>query len=181
MSTSLEDIIGEIVFRQQDEDRRRANNRVEGTVKQVDAAKRRIKVDVGTPGQELMTPWIRTREMNGRFQTHFLPKAGEKVTVVSVDGEISEASVVEPGTYSDQKESPSDRADEGVIQTGKTRMTWREDRLHGRVGEGANAASFSAGNGVAKLRVGSAFIAVSGGRIVASSEVVVGADPNPDL
>lgn len=173
----LEDIIGDLVYRQREEERKRSNNRVEGTVRQVDAAKRRVKVDVGLPGQELLSPWIRTREMNGNFQTHFLPKVGEKVTVVSNDGEISEASVVEAGTYSDQNESPIADAGEGTIRRGDAHMTWRGDRLQGRFGN----ARFGVANGVAKLTVGGAFIAVVNGQIVASSEPVVGADPNPQL
>lgn len=173
----LEDIIGDMVYRQREEERKRSNNRLEGTVRQVDATKRRIKVDVGIPGEELLTPWIRTREQNGNFRTHFLPAVGEKVTVVSTDGEISEASVVEPGTYSDQNESPVADAAEGTIRRGDAHMTWRGDRLQGRFGD----ARFGVANGVAKLTVGGAFIAVSNGQIVASAPVVVGADPNPQL
>lgn len=173
----LEDILGDIVYRQREEERKRSNNRVEGTVKKVDPAKRRVQVDVGLPGQELLTPFIRTREQNGNFQTHFLPKVGEKVTVVSIDGEISEASVVEPGTYSDDNESPVADSAEGTIRRGDAHMTWRGDRLQGRFGN----ARFGVANGVAKLTVGSAFIAVSNGQIIASSEPVVGSDPNPQL
>lgn len=169
----LEDILGEMIYRQRDEERRRANMRVSGTVKQVDAAKRRVKVDIGLPGQELLTPWIRSREQNGNFQTHFLPKQGEKVTVVSHDGEISESSIVEPGSYSDDNESPSNRADEGIIRRDQAQMTWRGDRLTGSVG----TASFAARNGFARLQVGGQFVTVSAGGIVSSAPITVGPDP----
>jgi phage baseplate assembly protein gpV len=173
----LEDIIGDMVYRQREEERKRSNNRLEGTCKQVHPDGRRVKVDVGIPGEELLTPWIRTREQNGNFKTHFMPAVGEKVTVVSNDGEISEASVVEPGTYSDQNESPVSDANEGTIRKGQAHMTWRDDRVQGRFGN----ARFGVANGVAKISVGGAFVAVSNGQIITSSVPVVGADPNPQL
>jgi len=98
--------------------RRLYNQMREGTVVQHHPSDpRRVKVDVGPEGSPVITPWIEFSERSGTVKTISRPSIGERVTVLSPDGELGRASRVILGGFSKANAYPEQAADGELIQT----------------------------------------------------------------
>lgn len=78
---------------------------------------RKLKVDVGPEGSSVPSPWIEFSERSGAIKTISRPSIGERVTVISPDGELSQASRVILGGFSDENKNPEQAADGELIMT----------------------------------------------------------------
>ncbi|MCW5708674.1 phage baseplate assembly protein V [Shinella sp.] len=76
---------------------------------------RKLKVDVGPEGSTVATPWIEYSERSGAVKTISRPSIGERVTVLSPDGELGQASRVILGGFSDENRHPDQAADGELI------------------------------------------------------------------
>lgn len=78
---------------------------------------RLIKVDVGPEGQEVKTPWIEYGERAGSVKTISRPAIGERMMVMSPDGELGLASRAVIGGFSDDNAHPEQAADGELVMT----------------------------------------------------------------
>ncbi len=78
---------------------------------------RKIRVDVGPEGTPVHSPWIEFSERSGAVKTISRPSIGERVTVLSPDGELGLASRVVLGGFSKKNEHPEQAADGELVQT----------------------------------------------------------------
>jgi len=78
---------------------------------------RKVKVDVGPEGSPVVTPWIDFSERSGAVKTISRPSIGERVTVLSPDGELGLASRVVLGGFSRANAYPEQAADGELVQT----------------------------------------------------------------
>lgn len=78
---------------------------------------RKIRVDVGPEGMPVHSPWIEFSERSGAVKTISRPSIGERVTVLSPDGELGLASRVILGGFSKMNEHPEQAADGELVQT----------------------------------------------------------------
>lgn len=98
--------------------RRLYNQMREGTVVQHHPDDpRRVKVDIGPEGSPVVTPWIEFSERSGAVKTISRPSIGERVTVLSPDGEVGGASRVILGGFSKANAYPEQAADGELVQT----------------------------------------------------------------
>ena len=78
---------------------------------------RKVKVDVGPEGSPVVTPWIEFSERSGAVKTISRPSIGERVTVLSPDGELGTASRVILGGFSKANAYPEQAADGELVLT----------------------------------------------------------------
>lgn len=103
--------------------RRQSNILRSGTVVEVDAAKGRVKVDVGNEGNPLITPWIRWSERAGARKTWSPPSVGEAMTILSGSGEVDGRALAIHGGFTDQNPAPSADGDAAVFSLGNVTAT----------------------------------------------------------
>ncbi len=78
---------------------------------------KQLKVDVGPEGSPVPSPWLDFSERAGAVKSISRPSIGERVTVISPDGELSQASRVILGGFSDKNQPPQQAADGELVQT----------------------------------------------------------------
>jgi len=78
---------------------------------------RKVKVDIGPEGSPVFTPWIEFSERSGAVKTISRPSIGERVTVLSPDGELGRASRIILGGFTKANGHPQQAADGELIQT----------------------------------------------------------------
>lgn len=100
-------------------ERRLANTVRVGTVHEVDAAKGKARVRIGTDpdGQPVLSPWLKWTERAGVIRSWSPPKVGEQVRVVAPSGEIAQG-WLDTGGFSDEVTAPSSHEDEHVVAVG---------------------------------------------------------------
>lgn len=131
IAESLPQIIVDLLHRTEELERKVENRRRKGTVTEVDAEKglARVKIDTDANGQAVKTPWIPWKEAAmGAIKTHFPPSVGEQVEIVSENGDLTDA-VIDTSIPSNANPRPHDKAGEGVITVGNTRIQFTGDRV----------------------------------------------------
>lgn len=78
---------------------------------------RKLRVDIGPEGSPVPSPWVEFSERSGAVKTISRPSIGERVTIISPDGELSQASRVILGGFSDENKAPEQAADGELVQT----------------------------------------------------------------
>ncbi|MCQ4630936.1 phage baseplate assembly protein V [Shinella sp. CPCC 100929] len=78
---------------------------------------KKLKADLGPEGSPVPSPWLEFSERAGAVKSISRPSIGERVTVISPDGELGQASRVILGGFSDQNAHPEQAADGELIQT----------------------------------------------------------------
>lgn len=78
--------------------------------------KRLLKVDLGPEGQPVISPWIEWGERAGAVKTFSRPSIGERVLVISPDGELGTASRAIAGGFYSDNQNP-DGADGELLMT----------------------------------------------------------------
>lgn len=91
----------------------------DGTVSHVDAAKQRVRVQIGkdADGTPHLTPWIPYSQFAGANSLHMVPSVGQQMHVISPDGDHEQARAY-PLTWSKQNKSPSSDKDSVVSNLG---------------------------------------------------------------
>ncbi|RAI01203.1 baseplate assembly protein [Acuticoccus sediminis] len=113
----MEDVIGFILWKIADDERRNRNRNRIGTIDEVDAEKglARVKLTEGGDYEPLRTPWLPWREQAmGAARTHFPPSVGQQVRVVSENGDLTEAEI-ELSIPQTSIERPSKSGEEFVL------------------------------------------------------------------
>lgn len=110
--------IFESLLRRVEELERRINNTVrEGRVEEVDAQKGyRVAIAESDDGP-VKTTWIKGGENAGSLTTWAPMKKGQKVKLISPNGEIGASSLVLPHNYSDGHDQPSQNLEEPMLKT----------------------------------------------------------------
>lgn len=139
-------------------DRRIALTLLPGKVRQKDAEKRRIRLQIGetSDGTPILGPWVRWQEAtNGTSRFHAEPDMDEQMMMWSQSGTVGDASMAVPGTYDKDHDAPSTSSSEAVWDCGSGRIelgplgvlirgnVYIEDRVHVREGLRADGGVFS--------------------------------------
>ncbi|WP_043879232.1 phage baseplate assembly protein V [Azorhizobium caulinodans] len=118
-------------------ERRLASSKLKGVVAEVDAAKRRCRVQIGATadGKPVLSPWIPWREpANGLLSTHTPILKGDLVTVESPSGTLGTASIAVRDAYSGARAAPSTAEDAVVEKLGGLVVTRRDGALEIQAG-----------------------------------------------
>ncbi|ORE90544.1 phage-related baseplate assembly protein V [Stappia sp. 22II-S9-Z10] len=130
--STLEDVLGQILFKLADDERRNRGRVRMGTIEEVDAEKGLARVKLGEQGEypPLLSPWIRWKEQAmGDMRTHFPPSKGQQVRVVSQNGEIADAEI-DLSIPQDSIERPSSSGSEYVLaDVGGTRIVVSDGKI----------------------------------------------------
>lgn len=117
-------MIRDLYERQADLERRVQNKKRTGTVHEVNAAEgwARVKLGEDENGKPYLSPKMPWKEVAmGAIKTHFPPAVGEQVDVVSESGDLADA-MIDTSIPSNANARPHDKAAEGVITVGNTRI-----------------------------------------------------------
>lgn len=102
-------------------ERRLALLRISGKVHEVDAAKRRLRLRIGTTanGQPVLSPWVRWQEAGaGGLKIHSQPAIGEQMALVSQSGTVGSVSIAVPATYDKDNAPPSTSSESTIFERG---------------------------------------------------------------
>lgn len=114
---TLEEQIGELYYEAAEVRRRMRNRKRTGKVVEVDAARGKARVQLCEEGEykPFTTPWIPWREYAmGNNRSHMPPSVGQQVTVVSENGDLTDAEI-DTSLPSEDVPRPSDRDDEYIL------------------------------------------------------------------
>ncbi len=119
-------------------ERRIALQTLPGKVKEKDAQKRLLRLQIGTSsdGRPVLGPWSRWQEATaGGMKIHSEPADNEQMLLVSQSGTVGAASIATPGTYDKDHEAPSTSSDTAVLERGGGRIELGPNgiRLRGNV------------------------------------------------
>lgn len=109
---------------------RKSDNAIRhGTVEEVDAKNKLVRLRVGgTDDEPFESPWVPYGQMAGALKLHSPPSKGQQMTMFSPGGDFLQA-VALPFHWSDQNPSPSDKEDEHVLTFGSWRLTLKAGEL----------------------------------------------------
>lgn len=116
------------LYRRVAELERRARNRKRtGTVSEIDHAKGLARVKIAdVEGKEYLSPWLPWKEVaSGGIKSHIPPTVGEQVTVVSENGDLTDAEI-DMSIPSNANPRPHD-GPEAVLTKGEVRITISDD------------------------------------------------------
>lgn len=105
-----------------------------GPAAEVNAAEGWVRLNLGE-GEDgpLLSPKINYAQMAGGLKLHAPPTVGQNMTIIAPNGDMRQAIAV-PMTWSDQNESPSDKADENVLTFGSVRIALTDGGVKVTVG-----------------------------------------------
>lgn len=130
--SSLVGMLRDVAERLQEQNRRLAGMEMRGKIPPggVDAATKKIRVVIGKDpdGADVLSPWVRVKQVAGALKLHSLPSEGQVMVIRSETGDI-EQGVAEPYHWNDENPSPSDAADEHVLTFGDVKVTLRSDAI----------------------------------------------------
>lgn len=88
--------------------RRRVANTIRyGLVTDVDAAAKRVRLQLGVEGKEFKSPWVPYAQVAGeRFKIHLVPSVGQQMRLISPAGDFRQG-VADPFTWTNALPSPS--------------------------------------------------------------------------
>lgn len=128
------DGIAALVRRIAEMERRISRMMLQGTVTDVDAAKHRVRLQIGgTDEKPHKSPWIAYGQIAGALKVHSVPSQGQQMLVIAPDG-VPEAGLAIPLTWSDANPSPSDKPDEHVMTFGQVKVTIKGAEIKAEVG-----------------------------------------------
>jgi phage baseplate assembly protein gpV len=128
---------------------RLAQTNLEGEVIERDPKTWRVRLKIGedpASGEAIKSPWLKPASQSnqsGFKVSPALPSVGSRMRMVSPSGVVGAASYAEPAAFDDEQKRPDQEADESVIQFGKTRMSFRDDKFLISTGEGEGAATIA--------------------------------------
>jgi phage baseplate assembly protein V len=127
--------VAELMRRVAELERRMANTMRDGTVEQVDAATKRVRLRIGgTDDQPFLSPWVPYAQHAGALKIHTPPSVGQQMTLFSPAGDLRSGRAM-PFTWSDTEASPSDDPEQHVLTFGDLRAELTSDGLLLQVGE----------------------------------------------
>lgn len=108
-------------------ERRNRNRKRTGTVSEIDHAKGLARVKIAdVEGKEYLSPWLPWKEVaSGGIKSHIPPTVGEQVTVVSENGDLTDAEI-DMSIPSNANPRPHD-GPEAVITKGDVRIEISDD------------------------------------------------------
>lgn len=105
-----------------------------GTVSQVDAAKKKMRLRLGSSDEDaFLSPWVSYSQTAGALKIHTPPSVGQQFAMFSDNGNLKQA-VAMPFTWKDGNESPSDLGNEHVLTYGSVKMAIRDKQAIIEVG-----------------------------------------------
>lgn len=107
-----------------------------GKVKEVDAKKQLVRVQIGDPKDQepFVGPWVPYAQIAGALKVHTPPSVGQQMTMLNPTGDFRQAVAI-PLTWSDQNKSPSEKDDEHVLTFGQVKITLKSNKLTIAVGD----------------------------------------------
>lgn len=112
---SLRDIIESYGQRLAEMERKLSGMIRQGPVAQVDAARQRVRLEIGQGDDgPVLGPWVPYAQQGGALAVHTPPTARQNMMMVSPSGDPQQA-VALPYTFSDQHKSPSQSPSENVL------------------------------------------------------------------
>jgi phage baseplate assembly protein gpV len=110
--------------------RRIAGVEVRGKVKEVDANKLMLRLEIGKTdtGGSVLSPWVPWKQTAGALKIHSGPSIDQVMVIRSESGDI-EQGVAEPFYWSETNPSPSNDLDEHVATLGDVKITLKGDSL----------------------------------------------------
>lgn len=121
---TMPEIIADLYKRHAELERRFENRKRKGTVSEIDIPKglARVKLGEDKDGKPYLSPWMPWKEVSmGAIKTHFPPSVGEHVEIDSESGDLTDG-VISTSLPSNTNQRPHDKAAEGVITVGDTRI-----------------------------------------------------------
>jgi phage baseplate assembly protein V len=158
---------------------RRQDNQVRhGKVTDIDAEKQLARIEIGErDGTPLKSAWVPYAQVAGGYKAHTPPTVGQQMTLFAPNGEVRQA-VLLPFTWSNDNQSPSDKADEHVDTFGdKWKWTRKKDLFHIQLDKAEveikpasvalkhEGASLTVSANNVEAKVGQASITIEGGAI----------------
>ena len=127
-----------------------------GTVEQVDAAKKRVRLRIGEneQGEPFLSPWVPYAQIAGALKVHTPPSAGQQFTLFSPAGDFQQAVAI-PLTWSEANPSPSEKGNEHVLTFADVKMEVRDGQT-----------KITVGDAVADIKAGSIELAIGGSGFV---------------
>ncbi|MCZ4270720.1 phage baseplate assembly protein V [Maritalea porphyrae] len=102
-------MLGALLTRVVETDRKVAGQSFRGTVKEVDGAKQAVRLIIGqTPeGDDVLGPWVKVGQTAGSMSVHDLPSIGQQCEITCSNGDI-EQGTVRPLHWSDDNPAISE-------------------------------------------------------------------------
>lgn len=115
-------------------ERRFAGTLRNGTVAEVNAAKKTVRLKIGgTDERPFLSPPIPYAQIAGDLKLHSMPSIGQQMTMIAANGDRRQAIAI-PMQWSDANPSPSDNQSEHVLTFGNVRITLVDGGLKFQVG-----------------------------------------------
>ncbi|MBF6992726.1 phage baseplate assembly protein V [Cupriavidus sp. IK-TO18] len=132
---SVHKALRSIFERLQEHERRLAGSNWTGKVKEVDPAKKLVRIVLGKDddGHEVLSPWMPYAQTAGALKVHNPPSVGQVMTISSEAGDLEQGRA-HPFHWSDDNPSPSDSGDEHVMTFGSVTVTLTAGGLKLEVG-----------------------------------------------
>lgn len=108
-------------------ERRMASLMVPGRVAEVNAVWKRIRLEIGTPDEPLLSPWVRYGQIAGKLKVHTLPTVGQQMTLFNASGDL-EQGLAMPLGWSNDNTAPGDD-DKPVLTFGAVRVEISDDAV----------------------------------------------------
>jgi phage baseplate assembly protein V len=138
-----------------------------GRVSHVDAAGKRVRIDLGDADEPMLSPWVRYAQIAGKLKVHTLPTVGQQMTLFSASGDFEQGLALPLG-WSNDHVSPGNDEDP-VLAYGQVQVVIEDAAIQATIG--AMTLRFDAGDGLTIVVGGSSFT-VSPDQIRASSDEI---------
>jgi len=136
MSGALHTVIRSLFERVQEHERRLAGSKIRGKVREVDAAKAKVRLLIGKneEGGDVLSPWIPYQQTAGSLKVHSAPSVDQSMYIQSETGDIRQGTAV-PYHWNQDNEDPSDKQEEHILTFGNAYIRLREDDLEITMGD----------------------------------------------
>ena len=125
----LDKLLGDILRRTAEIERRFDGMVKQGTVAEVDPKAGTVRIRYGgTDDEPFLSPPVPYAQTAGALKVHAPPSKGQQMTVLSGSGDFRQGLAV-PMTWSDSNKSPSEKGDENVLTFGSATVELRGDEI----------------------------------------------------
>ncbi|MFC5509271.1 hypothetical protein [Bosea massiliensis] len=105
-----------------------------GTVAQVDAKRKEVRLRLGSDDSDpFLSPWVPYSQTAGALKIHTPPSVGQPFALMSDNGNMRQ-SVAVPRTWDNENPSPSEKGDEHVLTFGSVTAAIRGKQVIAEVG-----------------------------------------------
>lgn len=127
---TLAELLGELMRRIAELERRQDGTIKRGRVVEVDPenARVRLRLNEESASEPFLSPWVPYAQIAGALKVHTPPSVDQQMTLFSETGDLQQGLAV-PMTWSDKNEAPSKEGDEHVLTFGDVRFDLKNNEV----------------------------------------------------